>query len=109
MTYRIQDLIDWENTDVLFVREQVDRAAAAIIPTAPTNWPGWVAYLLGALDFHAGHDFDNTLASVQAAIKERVETGQWPRIPTNVVAELTVHVPTDIPDDEVLIVIDVRN
>lgn len=82
MTYRLRDLIDWDETRFQAVREHVDRAAAAIIPTDPVSWAGWVVYLLECLDMHGdaervGYDFEGTLLGVRAAIDGRLDEGRW--------------------------------
>jgi hypothetical protein len=82
MTYRIQDLIDWDVTNVQAVREPLDRAAAAVIPTDPDKWASWVVYMLEALDCNGGAagrgvEFQDVLSTVKTAIATRQYLGRW--------------------------------
>lgn len=70
------------------VKEKVEQAAHAIATLPPTQWPGWVTYLLEALDDElskadwraAEYSRDASwrlLDAVKASIEIRLDAGRW--------------------------------
>mgnify|MGYP000883629492 CR=1 FL=1 len=60
----------------------LDAAAAEVVMAPLSAWPGWIVYLLEALealdaDAVATGDDDETLESVRGAIAGRLARGRW--------------------------------
>lgn len=86
--YTLPDLPKADTAPLSVVQETVERAAQAVSTLPPEQWPGWVTYLLEALDSEMtkrpwraaeyGRDAQHRLLSdVKTSIETRLDAGRW--------------------------------
>ena len=60
------------------IQAQLEQIANSIITLPPAQWPGWIVYLLEALDGKASNaEYRAALEAIRSDITTRLNTGRW--------------------------------
>ena len=60
------------------IQTQLEQVADLIATLPPAQWPGWIVYLLEALDGKASSaEYQATLEAIRSDITTRLNEGRW--------------------------------
>ena len=60
------------------IQIQLEQVASSIATLPPAQWPGWIVYLLEALDGKASNtEYQATLETIRSGITTRLNEGRW--------------------------------